>query len=73
MIYSTKTCGAVLSTITVAMKVKAVKKMRQSLSSTMAANLQSARIAAASSSSLILSVTILSSLRIRLSSLWRGW
>ena len=50
------TWGAAARTATVAMTVKAVKVMRQSLSSTMAANFQSFSIAAASSSSLNLSV-----------------
>ena len=55
-VYVTMTCGAAARTATVAMTVKAVKVMRQSLSSTMAANFQSFSIPAASSSSLSLSV-----------------
>ena len=91
--HSTNTWGAVPRTMMVAMVVKAVKKMRQRRSRTMAANLQSASTAAAScnqstnqssvrcdqselsmptSSSLILSVITLISLRINLSSLCRG-
>jgi len=61
--------GAARSTATVATMVNAVKVNKQSLSSTIAANFQSFSIAAVSSSSLILSVMTLSSLRMRLSSL----
>ena len=53
---ATNTCGAVPRTKTVAMTVKAVKNIKQSLSSTIAANLQSASTAADSSSSRSFSV-----------------
>lgn len=61
--------GAARSTAMVAIMVNAVKVSKQSLSSTIAANFQSFSIAAVSSSSRILSVMTLSSLRMRLNSL----
>ena len=71
--YLTMTCGAVANTARVAMMVNTVKKTRHSRSSTIAANFQSASTEAASSSILIFSVITFISLRIRLSSLCRGW
>ena len=71
--YLTITWGAAASTASVAMIVKAVKHRRHKRSNTMAANFQSASMAADSSSSFILSVIILISFRMRFSSLCRGW
>ena len=68
-VYVTITWGAAASTATVATIVNNVNTIKQSLSSTMAANFQSFSIAALSSSSRILSVIILISFRIKLSSL----
>lgn len=60
--------GAANKTAMVAIIVKAVKVSKHRRSSTMAANFQSFSMAAVSSSSRILSVITLNSLRIRLSS-----
>ena len=68
-VYVTITWGAAASTATVATIVNNVKTIRQSLSRTMAANFQSFSMAALSSSSLILSVMIFISFKIRLNSL----
>lgn len=68
--------GAEASTATVAMMVNRVKTMRQSLSTTIAANFHSFVISAASSSFRILSVIIRSSFRMSESSRWaprQGW
>ena len=68
LVYLTITCGAAASTARVAMIVNRVKVIRQSLSSTIAANFQSPSIDADSSSSRILSVITLISFKMRLSS-----
>ena len=63
------TCGAVVSRTTVAITVKKVKRMRQSLSNTIAANFQSHSVSEAFSSFLIFSVITRSSFKINESSL----
>ena len=69
LVYLTITCGAAASTASVAIIVKSVKVIRQSLSRTIAANFQSPSMAADSSSSRILSVITFISFKMRLSSL----
>merc|ERR1719278_240889 len=63
------TCGAVMRRAAVASIVNPVKVIRQSRSSTIAANFQSFSIASSSSSAFSLSVSTRSSLRIMVSSL----
>lgn len=63
-------CGADNNTAMVATMVNIVNVMRHNLSSTIAANFQSFSMAAVSSSSLILSVMILISFKMRLNSRW---